>query len=449
MKQPKEKYGLFTAVTMIIGICIGSGIFFKSDNILEYTGGSIFLGVVVFAIAALAIIFGGLCFGELASRTNTPGGTVTYMDEFCGKRSACGLGWFQIFIYYPTLAVVVSWVVGIYTCILFNLENTIAQQITIGFAFCCICFLYNTFSPKFGGAFQNATTIIKMVPLVLLAVTGLIFGDPIGGLSNISPATFTGVSWIAAVGPIAFSYDGWTISTSIAHEIKDSKKNLSRALIIAPLAILCLYVLYFVGITSYVGAEQVMALGDAHVEYAAANLFGPTFAKVVTIFVIISVMGTVNGIILGFIRMPYSMSLRENMMPFSKKLSTLSDKYDIPVNASLFAFALCVFWYVVHFLTLKFALLPNSDISEISITISYLLYIPLYYQVFKLYRNGEIKSFWRGVLCPIFALVGSIFILSGGMQNPLFFIYFAICALVVILSQVYYSSKAKLINVKK
>ena len=241
------------------------------------------------------------------------------------------------------------------------------------------------------------------------------------------------------MGPIAFSYDGWTISTSIAHEIRDSKKNLPRALIIAPLCVMFCYILYFVGITSYVGAEQVMALGDAHVEFAAANLFGPMFAKIITVFVIISVMGTVNGIVLGFIRMPYSMSLRDNMMPFSKKLSVLSDKYDIPVNSSLFAFAIGLFWYVVHFLTLKFALLPNSDISEISITISYLLYIPLYYQVFKLYRKGDIKSVWRGVICPFMALVGSVFILSGGMQNPLFFAYFVICAAVIAVSQVYYS----------
>ena len=46
MEQPKRRYGLFTAITMIIGICIGSGIFFKSDNILVATGGSVPLGIL-------------------------------------------------------------------------------------------------------------------------------------------------------------------------------------------------------------------------------------------------------------------------------------------------------------------------------------------------------------------------------------------------------------------
>ena len=56
----KKKYGLITAITMIVGIVIGSGIFFKSDNILIYTNGSIEKGIVVFSIAAIGIIFGSL-----------------------------------------------------------------------------------------------------------------------------------------------------------------------------------------------------------------------------------------------------------------------------------------------------------------------------------------------------------------------------------------------------
>lgn len=443
MKQAKEKYGLFTATTMIIGICIGSGIFFKSDNILEATGGSIFLGVVVFVIAALAIVFGGLTFGELASRTNTPGGVVTYMEEFCGKRVACGFGWFQTFIYYPTLTIVVSWVVGIYTSILFNLDSTLEEQILVGGAFCIICFIYNTISAKFGGAFQNVTTVLKMIPLALLAICGLIFGDPIAGITNVSTSSLGGAVWISAVGAIAFSFDGWTIATSVAHEVKDSKKNMPKALVVAPLIILCIYVIYFVGITTFVGADEVMRLGDGHVEFAAKALFGPTFAKVITIFVIISVMGTVNGLVLGFIRMPYSMSLRNNYMPFSKKLSVMNEKVNMPVNSAIFAFGLCAFWMFIHYLTMKFNLLPNSDVSEISITISYLLYLVLYAKVFMMYVHKEIKSVWRGAICPILASVGSLFILSGGMQNPLFFIYALICVIVIGLSQVYYSTQIK------
>ena len=85
MNGLKKKYGLFTAITMIVGICIGSGIFFKSDNILVATGGNMFLGVLVFIIGAIAIIFGGSCFGELAARSDQEGGNVAYFDKYSIK----------------------------------------------------------------------------------------------------------------------------------------------------------------------------------------------------------------------------------------------------------------------------------------------------------------------------------------------------------------------------
>ena len=74
----ENRYGLPTAIAMIVGIVIGSGIFFKSDNILIATNGSIKLGILVFIVAALGIIFGSLSIAELASRNSEVGGVITY-----------------------------------------------------------------------------------------------------------------------------------------------------------------------------------------------------------------------------------------------------------------------------------------------------------------------------------------------------------------------------------
>ena len=59
MNESHKRYSLFTAIAMIVGICIGSGIFFKADNVLAATHGSIFLGALLFILGAIAIIFGG------------------------------------------------------------------------------------------------------------------------------------------------------------------------------------------------------------------------------------------------------------------------------------------------------------------------------------------------------------------------------------------------------
>lgn len=437
-----EKYGLATAITMIIGICIGSGIFFKSDNILVATNGSIFLGVIVFILAAFSIIFGGLCISELASRTARPGGAITYFEEFVGKNLACGFAWFQILIYYPTLIVVVAWVVGIYSCILFNINGSLEIQLLIGFIYFTICYFFNTISPRLGGLFQNASTIIKLIPLALIAVLGLLFADPQAGLSNISPDTFRNATWVTAIGPIAYSFDGWIVSTSIAHEIKEPTRNLPKALIFAPIIVLIIYVTYFIGISYYVGPTEIIQLKDAHVYTAASRLFGDLGAKIIIIFVIISVMGTVNGLILGFIRLPYSLALRQGMIPLSSKLKIINEKYNISINSAILCYVLTLFWTIVHYLTMKLDLLPNSDISEISIVMSYMFYIMLYYNVFRLYKKNLIKGIWRGIIIPIIATIGSLFIFSSGIQNTLFFYYAGFCIIIIAIAMFYYTKNS-------
>lgn len=438
MKTPHKKYSLFTAITMIVGICIGSGIFFKSDNILIATDGSILLGVLLFVVAAIAIVFGSLTIGELSSRIDHPGGLISYAEHFINNKTACGFGWFQTFIYYPTITVVVAWVVGIYTCILFNLESSLMMQVLIGFGFLTFCFLYNVIWPKFGAMFQNGATIIKMLPLFILGFLGIVFGDPLAGLNSIHPEAIASSTWLAALGPIAYSYDGWIVATSISGEIKHAKRNLPLALSIAPLIVLVIYVLYFVGISSYVGPDAVMALGDSHVSVAAHDLLGTTFSKMITIFVIISVMGTVNGLVTGFIRMPFSLALRDGMIPGANKLAKVNARLDIPVYSALLAFAICCFWMFVHYLCANYNLLANSDVSEISISIAYMMYIILYFKVFQLYLKKEIRSVFKGVICPLLATIGSFIILSGGLQNTLFIFYAILCIGIFYLAQYYY-----------
>ena len=119
-KKQQKKYSLLTAITMIVGICIGSGIFFKSDNILVATNGNISIGIILFVVAAIAIIFGSLTVSILAQKTDQPGGIITYAQEFVNLRFACGLGWFMTLVYFPAITAVVSWVIGIYTNILFH-----------------------------------------------------------------------------------------------------------------------------------------------------------------------------------------------------------------------------------------------------------------------------------------------------------------------------------------
>ncbi len=425
MKQPR--YNLFTAIALIVGIVVGSGIFFKSDNILIATEGNVLLGILIFILAAISIVFGCLSIAELAARTNQPGGILSYAKEFINPSIGSGFGWFQTFIYMPTITAVLTWVSGIYFCIFFNIDQSLESQMLLG-GFCfLILFATNIYAARLGGKLQNFSMVIKLIPLVIIGLAGMVWGNSGGTyFSSEALSQVASTGWLGAIGPIAFSFDGWIISTSVAYDIKNSKRNLPLALVISPIIILVLYILYFVGISNLVGPEQIIAMGDDHLNFAANLVFGQYGAKIIMLFVLISVLGTLNGLIIGMIRMPYALGL-EKMLPRSKKLGQLSEKSSFPVHSAFFSLAIVGFWLIVHYLVQTYQLFPNSDISEISIVTSYLLYILLYYQVFKLWRKKEIKSFFRGFICPFLATIGSLIIFSGGLQNTLFGFYLVIC----------------------
>lgn len=439
----KSKYGLFTAITMITGVVIGSGIFFKSDDILAYTEGNMLLGVLVFCIAAVAIIFGCLTISQLATRTDEPGGIVAYAEKFVNMEMASSFGWFQMLLYYPTLIAVVSFVSGMYVCQLFGWGSNVMIWAFIGGIATIVLFLLNTLSAKLGGIFQNASMIIKLIPLLIIAAIGLIFGDPVTVISHDIKSmkeVATNGLWITAFAPIAFSFDGWVVSTSVGHEIKNSRRNLPIALTIAPIIILLAYIAYFVGITNLVGPEQVLLQGNDSVYTAANMIFGPIGAKLILVFVTVSVLGTLNGLILGFIRIPYSLAIR-NMLPKSEMWKKESKKLgDMPIYSAVLAFALSLIWIVVNYFT-QSAGMPG-DVSEISICVSYLNYIVLYVVVMKLAKKGEIKSKLMGYVVPALAIIGSLVILSGSITHPLFIYYIIICVAIMGFGYWYYNKKS-------
>lgn len=431
--EENKKYGLFTSITMIVGIVIGSGIFFKADDVLTYTNGNVALGVLIFCVAAIAIIFGSLSISQFATITDKPGGVISYAEEFINKETASAFGWFQLFLYLPTTIAVVAWVAGIYICQLFNIQEGVLNPYTVGLIVIICIYSVNTLSAKIGGLFQNAAMIIKIIPLILFAILGLVKGDPQPILaSDVQTLKTAGVGMgiMAAFAPIAFAFDGWIISTSICHEIKNSKRNLPIALIVSPIAILIAYVLYFVGVSVFVGPQNVLELGNNSVNEMANALLGPTGAKIILVFVIISVLGTVNGVTLAMIRIPYSLALR-NMLPASKVFTKENKNLNnMPLNSAIFAFVITLVWFGLHYLTQSMQM--KGDVSEIAICISYLNYAVLYCVIIKLAIKGEIKNKFMGYFVPLMAILGSIIILIGGATNPLFPYYLAVCLVVMV-----------------
>lgn len=436
----KKQYGLVTAIAMIGGIVIGSGIFFKADNILAYTGGSAALGVAALVIAAVSIVFGALTLGELAARTDAPGGLIAYAEAFLSERSACVYGWFLSFVYTPAIISVVSWVAGVYLIMLFGLHQTLLMQAALGLSAMAFFFAVNMLSAALGGALQNISTAVKLLPLILIGALGLFSGE---AALSAAPAAQTagGFSWLAAVGPVAFAFDGWIVATAIAPELRDARRTLPRALAAAPLVVLFCYVLYFRGVCALLGPRRIMRLSDGYLAAAARALFGPAGERAVLACVVVSVLGTVNGLVLGIMRMPHALALR-GLLPFTSGRAEHTDRAVPPYSAAI-GFGVSLLWFVLHYFTQKYGFFPNSDVSEAAVVLSYVFYLPLYARVWRLARAGQIKSRFRGFACPLLAALGALIIFAGGMHSPFVLLSAALCALAPAMAFFWYKRRKK------
>ncbi len=212
----QKKYGLFTAIAMVIGIVIGSGVFFKAEKILLATGGDLPLGILAWVIGGMIMIVCAYVFATMATRYEKVNGVVDYAEATMGRGYAYILGWFMTTIYYPAITSVLAWVSARYTCVLLGWDIVGAEAMAIAGFYLVGSYALNALSPKLAGKFQVSTTIIKLIPLILMAILGTITGLSNGVLvKNFTSGVIADVSTtnplFTAVVATAFAYEGWII----------------------------------------------------------------------------------------------------------------------------------------------------------------------------------------------------------------------------------------------
>ena len=103
-QQLHKKYGLLTAIAMIVGTVIGSGVFFKAEAILTKTGGDMVTGILAWGIGGLIMVICAYTFSVMATKYSFVNGLVDYAEVTVGKRYGYLVGWFMTMIYYPAMS---------------------------------------------------------------------------------------------------------------------------------------------------------------------------------------------------------------------------------------------------------------------------------------------------------------------------------------------------------
>ena len=427
----ERKYGLFTAICMVVGIVIGSGVFFKAQTILAKTGGDMPLGIVAWIIGGAIMLVCLLTFSFMGQKYERVNGLVDYAEATVGPRYGYYMGWFIATIYFPGMTSALAWVSARYTLEFIVSVNPAfpllipASQggcvvgpecIALTLFYLCAVYAMNVLSPKLAGKFQTSTTIIKLIPLALMAVVGLIYGLSTGMLQRnmTTAAQVAEVSsnpMFSAVCATAFAYEGWIIATSINTEIKDSRRNLPKALILGGIIIMATYILYYIGVA---GGATNQELIDHGATYAYTNIFGNVLGNVLNLFIAISCLGTTNGLMLGCTRCLFSLADR-GRGPNPKMFDQVDKATNMPSNSAVFALMLTAAWFLYFYLSNLACTWTGPfvfDSTELPIITLYLMYLPMLVQWI---RKEKDQSLLRRFILPVLALCGSVFMVIASV----------------------------------
>lgn len=324
-----RQLGLFDSIMLIVGMVIGSGIFLTTGIIAQYIP-SAGLILLVWLGGGLLAFAGALTLAELGVSMPKAGGLYVYIREAYGPLAGFLFGW-VLFIAYQTAAIAALGVAFaeyfghffpslstksmLFSTSITVLNIDIPLFVSIGQLVGVILIIslsaVNYCGVVYGKLIQNIFTVIKIGALVSIIFFGLTIGNKISidftlnptGLSFGQLLTGIGLALMAA----SWAYNGWNYFTFVAEEVKNPNRNIPRSLLYAITSIILLYLFAnFIYLLALPIPEMSGVVAIAKV--ATVSLFGATAASLLSVAVIISTFGAMNGTILSGARVFFAMA---------------------------------------------------------------------------------------------------------------------------------------------
>lgn len=413
----EKRYGLPTAICMVVGTVIGSGVFYKAQTVLEKTGGSMILGVLAWIITGLLMIICSAMFAVMATKYEKVSGVVDYAEATCGKRYGYAMAWFLVNIYYPAMTGVLAWVSARYFGEILGWGAAGPQVMTLSGLFLIGAYTLNAFSPKLAGKFQVSATVVKLIPICLMVVVGVIYGSVKGTLPDnfatvvATPEGGNMGGLFAGIVAAVFAYEGWIVATSINAELKNPKKNLPIALVVGAFIVAAAYVLYFIGVA---GGAKTAELMENGAPTAFSNIFGALGGKLLQVCIVISCLGTLNGLLMATTRGMYAIAAR-NEGPNPQLFSQVDPVTNMVSNSAIWGLLVSCLWMVFFYganLTEGWFGLFNFDSSELPIITIYGMYIPMLIMWMK--KEKDMGVFKRFIL-PVLSIAACLFMIFAAV----------------------------------
>jgi len=342
MQDLKRHLNLYGLTMIVIGSCIGSGIFITSNEITAYLV-DIDKVMMVWLLGGIVSLFGALTFAELGGLFPKSGGVYVYLREAYGDLVAFLYGWVILFIINTGAIAALS--VAFVDFLTHFVDLSGGQKMVLAILIINILTYINMHGVKVSQILANLFSGIKIFAILFILVIGLTMGDFInfGNQSetiNQSDKSLTQLFLLAFVG-VFWSFGGWHHSTYLSGEVIKAQKTVPRAMIIGTLAVTILYLLANLAYFLLLPVDQIIAS-----DKVAADAIGAAFSyggSFVSILVMCSLIGTVAIYTMTAPRIYFAMA-KDGL--FFKSLTKVHPIYKTPYVA-MFAQAICASLFVI------------------------------------------------------------------------------------------------------
>jgi len=353
----QRKLGLADALAIVVGMIIGGGIFVVPNLVARsLTSSASILSVWIFA--GLVSFLGALACAELGAAIPATGGQYVFLREAYGPLGGFLFGW-TMFVVGRTAQV--SWLaVTLALYVSYFIPLGPAESKLLGVAAILVFAAINYCGVRAGALVQKSFTVAKVIGLLIIIFSALLYHGHAAPADAAAVPFSIGHAGVALIACL-LAYDSWVSVSFVAGEVKNPQRNILLALVLGLGICMAIYTLANIAYLHVLSIPEIAA--SDHVGASAAErVLGPLGGTLVSVIILVSIIGTLNGCFLTSPRI-YFAQARDGL--FFRQFGEVHPRFRTPA----FAIAAQAIWSVVLLLSGTYESL--ADYAMFAMWISY------------------------------------------------------------------------------
>jgi len=321
----EPRLGLWDAVSIIVGIIIGVGIFETPHDVFSRAPGP-WSALGVWAVGGVLALIGALCFAELASAYPRSGGEYVYLTRAFGPVAGFLFGWAQLGLIRPASIGALAFVFAKNAAVLWGVGEGATVLLAAGSV--ALLTVINILGVTLGKNTQNLLTVAKLLGLAAIVVVGFGWGSP-REIAAAAPVVGAEGWFATTMIFVLWTYAGWHEAAYIVAEVKDRHRNIPLALIVGTAAVTVIYLAINVAFLFALGFEDARHT-TVPAQMVLELVAGRSGATVMSLLIMVSALGAINGMIFTTARIYTEFGADHRLF---QPLSKWSRRWGTPVRA--------------------------------------------------------------------------------------------------------------------